>query len=430
MAKNILRFPNNFYWGSSTSAHQVEGNNHNDWTVWERKNAKKLAFDARFKWENWQQGRFPEMFRKENYLSGRACDHYNRFKEDFDIAKSLGQNAHRLSIEWSRIEPQKGKFNKKEIEHYRKVINALKRRGLKPFVTLWHWTNPFWIRNIGGWENKKTIEYYERYVANITNELGKGVKFWLTLNEPTVYLTKSYITGAWPPQKRSLFSFDKAYKNMAQGHVRAYKTIHKACPNAQISFSNNISFVEPKHKFCLADQAMAKIYRYFGGERMYKLTDGNYDFVALQYYFHDVLCIYKIFRYLASGNSHEGEENEIEDDLGWPIYPQGIYQVLKNLQKYDKPIYITENGLADKEDGVRAKFIKENLFWVHKAIKEGVDVRGYFYWSLLDNFEWDKGFWPRFGLVEADYKTMKRKIRPSAREYGKICKSNQLEFLI
>jgi len=428
MKEETLKFPEGFYWGSSTSAHQVEGNNHNDWTEWERKNAERLAREAKEKYQDWQVKKFPEMLRPENYISGVACDHYGRYKEDFDIAKSLGHNAHRFSIEWSRVEPKKGEFKKEVIEHYWEVITALKKRGLEPFVTLWHWTNPLWIRDIGGWENKKTIEYFTRYVEKIIDELGNEVKFWIVLNEPTVYLSQSYIVKAFPPQKRNFLAFFKIYRNLAEAYNKAYQLIHRSNRQYYVGLANNISFVEPKHRYCLADQFLSRLYGYFGSERMYKLTDGNYDFLSIQYYFHDVLCIYDILRYLLGVSHSKNRERKVKTDLGWDIFPEGIYHVLNNLKKYNKPIYITENGLADKDDKKRIEFIKKHLYWTHRAISEGVDVRGYFYWSLLDNFEWDEGFWPRFGLAAVDRKTMKRTVRPSAKEYGKICKNNNFKF--
>lgn len=423
----LLKFPKNFFWGSSTSAHQVEGNNHNDWSEWEKQNCHRLALEAKDYWQAWQLKKFPEMLEPENYVSGWASDHYNRYEEDFDIARSLNQSAHRFSIEWSRVEPKNGQFNQKEIEHYRKVLQALSERKIEPFVTLWHWSNPIWIRDIGGWENKKTIAYFARYVEKIASELGSEVKFWIVLNEPTVYLSRSYIVGASPPQKRNILAFLKAYKNLAKAHNDAYRIIHEKDKDSLVGMANNLGFIEPKHKYCLADQLLSRLYKYIGGGRMFELTRGNYDFIGVQYYFHDVLCFYSIFRYLSGISHSRDEKKEIKTDLGWEIFPEGIYHVLKDLKKYDKPIYITENGLADARDRKRKKFIREHLIWVHKAIEEGVDVRGYFYWSLLDNFEWDKGFWPQFGLVAVNRKTMKRRIRSSAREYAKICEINQLE---
>src|SRR3990167_9196102 len=197
MAK--FEFPRNFFWGAATSAHQVGGNNHNDWTEWEYLNAKRLTLNAQKKnWPDYILKNYPNPLQEENYISGRACGHYNRFREDFDIVKSLGHNAHRFSIEWSRIEPEEGKWNEKEIEHYREVISALRKRGIEPFVTLWHWTLPLWISKNGGWENRKTVRYFARYCEKVVYALREDVKFWITLNEPVVHAKISYLEGRWP----------------------------------------------------------------------------------------------------------------------------------------------------------------------------------------------------------------------------------------
>src|SRR3989344_4328519 len=212
-----------FYWGASTSSHQVEGNTHNDWTEWERKNADRLAEGAHLKFgclgKIWERVRV-QAEHPENYLSGSACDHYRRFKDDFDMARSLGHNAHRFSLEWSRIEPEEGKFDEKEIEHYRDVIKALRERGMEPFVTLWHWTLPLWVRNQGGWENKKTIADFARYCEKIITSL-HGVKFWITINEPEMYAGQSYFMGIWPPQKKSIYSVIRVYNVLAKAHKMA-----------------------------------------------------------------------------------------------------------------------------------------------------------------------------------------------------------------
>src|SRR3989338_7255750 len=167
-----------FYWGAATSSHQIEGGNSNDWTEWEKTHAKRLALGAkRTTWPEFILKNYPSPLEPENYISGKACDHYNRFREDFDIAKSLGHNAHRFSLEWSRIEPEEGRFDEKEIAHYREVIAALRERGMEPFVTLWHWTLPLWLRNQGGWENKKTIQDFVLYAEKIVELLGEHITF-------------------------------------------------------------------------------------------------------------------------------------------------------------------------------------------------------------------------------------------------------------
>lgn len=409
-----LKFPKNFYWGSATSAHQVEGGNHNDWSEWEKINAKRLSKEAKEKWQPWQQEKFPEMFNPENYISGRACDHYHLYEQDFDIAKKLGHNAHRFSIEWSRIEPEQGKFNEKEIEHYRKVILALKKRGIEPFVTLWHWTNPLWIRDIGGWENKKITDYFERYAEKISNALGENVKFWITLNEPEIYASNSYFAGVWPPQKKNLFAYLRVLNNLIKAHRKAYGVIKKANSNSKIGIAkNNIYFEAYQNK--LVNRVLKKFIDWWWNFYFLNRIRNHQDFIGLNHYFHNRI-----------NYGFNKNENKKISDIGWELYPEAIYYVLKDLKRFNKPIYITENGLADGGDKKRSWFILESLKNIGKAINEGVNVRGYLHWSLMDNFEWDKGFWPRFGLVEVNYKTLERKIRPSALQYAKICKTNEL----
>jgi len=396
----MAKFPKNFLWGAAASAHQVEGGNFNDWTEWEKKNAQRLAKKAKRYWQLWQQEKFPEMFEPENYISGRTCDHYHYYQKDFDIAKSLNHNAHRLSIEWSRVEPKKGRINQQEIEHYRQVILALKQRGLEPFVTLYHWSLPVWLAEKGGWLSLKTPHYFDRYVRIVSENLFDLVDYWITINEPNVYSAKCFLKGAWPPQKKSIFKYFRVLNNLVRAHQLAYHSLHSIDLDCRVGLAkNNINFI---NNF-LAD--------YFWNKYFLNRIRQKQDFIGLNYYF----C-----------SGWPKKKGLSVSDLGWQIYPEGIYHLLKDLKKYNRPIYITENGLADGRDSKRAKFIRNHLFWVQRAIKEGIDVRGYFYWSLLDNFEWDKGFWPRFGLVEIDYRTMERRIRPSAEIYAQICRENKL----
>jgi len=407
--KNILQFPKGFLWGASTSAHQVEGGQFNDWTVWEKESSKSKVQKAKLEdWSGYILENYPNPLQNNNYISGQACDHYNCYKEDFDIAKSLNHNAHRFSIEWSRIEPEQGKFNQKEIEHYREVLLSLKERGLEPFVTLYHWTLPIWLAEKGGWLNQKTPYYFDRYVKIISENLFNEVDFWITINEPLVYASASFLKGIWPPaspsqgrpQNRSILKYFKVLNNLAKAHQLSYKSLHLIDLDCQVGIAkNNIHF---KNVF---------LANYFWNKYFLNKIKKEQDFIGLNYYFH-----HRFFK----------EKKLLVSDLGWDFYPQGIYYLLKDLKKYKKPIYITENGLADIKDTKRIRFIKDHLKYIYQAIKKGVNVRGYFYWSLLDNFEWDKGFWPRFGLIEIDYKTMKRKVRPSAYEYAKICKENRI----
>lgn len=410
------KFPDGFLWGAATAAHQVEGGMHNNWSEWEKKNAARLAGEAKGRWEKWQQEKFPEMFISENYLSGRACDHYNRFAEDFDLAKSLGHNAHRFSIEWSRIEPSEGKFDEKEIEHYRQVIRALRDRGMEPFVTLWHWTHPVWLEEKGGAESSEFPGYFSRYARYVTEKLGTEVKFWMTLNEPTSVILNSYWQGNWPPQKRSIFAVLKVFRVLSRAHNLAYDEIKKNHPEAQVGFGNILEYIEPADSNNPINRFTVWLAGYFADRKFLKMVAGKNDYLAMQYYFHRKLDLL----------GRNKNANKTISDLGWEVYPEGIYHILRDLKKHNLPIYITENGIADADDSRRAEFIREHLAQVGRAIGEGVDVRGYFYWSLLDNFEWDKGFWPRFGLIGVDYETLERKVRQSALEYAKICRKNKI----
>ncbi len=409
----------NFFWGAAASAHQVEGGNQNDWTEWERKSAKSKVESAKRSppaggWPDFILSNYPNPLQEENYISGRACDHYNRFREDFDIAKSLGHNAHRFSIEWSRIEPEEGKFNEKEIEHYREVIRALRERGLEPFVTLWHYTLPIWLSGQGGIINKNFDKIFTRYATKVASALKSDVTFWITMNEPETVARHGYLQGNRPPELKNIFKAYLALKNQFRAHKLAVHEIKKINPSASVGFSETISYFET-YRNSPHNKLLMHLVRWLRNNPFLKDFIKSSDFIGVQYYFHTRVGLHWASRYWIQYN-----ENKSVNDLGWEIYPEGIYRVLKTLKRYGKPIYITENGVADARDALRAQFIKDHIAEMKRAMDEGVDVRGYFYWSLLDNFEWDKGFWPRFGLVEIDYKTMERKIRPSAHTYKEL----------
>lgn len=414
MKNDNLKFPKNFFWGAAVASHQVEGNNLNNWTEWEKENAEHLACEAKNYWQEWQKEKFPEMFEPQNYISGKTCDHYNKFHEDFDIAKLLGHNAHRFSIEWSRVEPEEGKFNEKEIEHYRQVLRALRERGIEPFITLWHWTLPLWLRDKGGFKSRKIKYYFSRYAEKIAKEFKNDVKFWITINEPEIYTACSYLAGIWPPQEKNILSYLRVFNNLAAVHNETYKIIKRVSSKTEVGISkNNIYFEAYKNK--LANRFLKKFIDWWWNFYFLNKIKNHYDFIGLNHYFHSRI-----------NYGFNKNENKIMSDLGRELYPQAIYYILKDLARYKKPIYITENGLADKDDKYREWFISESLKNIERAISEGADVRGYFYWSLTDNFEWDKGFWPRFGLVEIDYKTLKRKIRPSAYAYRDIINKSKI----
>lgn len=391
-----LSFPQGFFWGTATSAHQVEGNNiYSDW------------------WKAEQEGKVP-------HKSQRACDSYNRYEEDFDLAKAMHNNACRFSIEWARIEPQEGKFQEEEIEHYRRVIRAAKERGLEPFVTLHHYTVPQWFAEKGGWTHKKAPEYFERYVQFVVERLGNDARYWVTINEPLILLAKGYGSGSFPPFKRNNFlGMLQATFTMIKVHKMAYKVIHDRNPEAKVGVAHAINYLESSGGiFHVLQIPVVFVLRYVKDQWFLDQIKNSQDFIGVNHY-------RRIKFSFRRGSFTEGD---ILSDFGWEVYPHGMYHVVKSLQRFKLPIFITENGIANAKDDHRSAFIVEHLQELHKAIEEGADVRGYFHWSLLDNFEWAEGFHMKFGLVEVDFETLERRPRPSANTYAEICRTSSLEI--
>lgn len=401
-----LNFPEGFLWGTSTSAYQVEGGNVNDWSEWEKEGKRMLKLMKKKK-------------NPDDFICGTACDSCNRYEEDLELANKLNNNAVRFGIEWSRVEQKKDIWNVDEMKHYRDILRAAKQRGFKTVVTLWHWTLPAWLANGGGLASKDFEKRFTRYVEMVIGELGGDIDYWVTLNEPMMVALNGYLSKRWPPNKRNVFKYWRAVRSLVKVHKISYKMIHDRFPDARVGFSNLTNYIEPKHKWVISDFFIVYLIKKFWNQWFINKTIAYVDYIGISYYFHDRIVSYPPFVKNA---------NKIVTDRGWEIYPEGIFQVLKQLAKYDKPIMILENGLADEQDKYRANFIKDHLSYVHKAISEGVEVLGYFHWSLLDNFEWDLGYEPKFGLYAVDRKTFVRTARPSAAVYAKICGENAVDL--
>jgi beta-glucosidase len=428
----MKQFPNNFTWGAATSSHQVEGNQHNDWSEWEPKNAQRLAREApeRFakiapRWEEIK----PEATSPDSYISGQATDHYNRYKEDVQILKSLNLNAYRFSLEWSRFEPTKGAWEQSAVDHYRDVIDELRANNIEPWITIWHRSLPVWIDKQGGWENKKTIDNFAIFVEKVVGEYKDSVRFWMPLNEPEFEIIGGYLGGKYPPEKKNLFAAAKAFTNLAEAHRKAYVIIHRIRPDAMVGIPHAALAVDGyKNKFL--NRKLAQIISYFTNWRYLNAIQHHMDFVGVQYYTRGTIKLTAKFKTQNSAGFpfvEQVEKGLPKSDMGWEIDPSGLTLYLEECWKrYRKPIVITENGIPDRNDTFRAKFITHILTETHKAIQNGIDIRGYFHWSLLDNMEWDKGFWPKFGLVSVDRTTQQRTVRESAKVYGEIARQNRL----
>jgi beta-glucosidase len=385
-----LKIPEGFLLGAAAAAHQVEGNNMNsDWWYWEK------------------QGKVPK--------SGDACDHYNRYEEDFQIAKDIGLNAFRISIEWARIEPVENQWDKTAIEHYRKVLKKMKELGLTRMVTLHHFTLPQWLAEKGGFETNRGVQAFARYAWFIAQNLGEEIDLICTINEPEVFTTCGYVIGKWPPfQKNNFLKAITVYRNLVRAHIAAYQAIKEVSPDSKIGLAKNNTYYEPNNRNNPLDNLVANIGKYFGNTWYLNQVKNHIDWIGLNYYFT------KTLKFSIKGYSIVNNEQRPKSDMGWQTFPEGIYHLLMDLKKYNKPIYITENGIANARDDMRKDYIKQHLWWTMKAAREGANVQGYFYWSLTDNYEWSDGYSRLFGLVEMNYQTQERKIRSSASVFKEI----------
>lgn len=405
----MIKFPQDFLWGAATSAYQVEGGNSNsDWWQWEEAVGKQR--------------------------SGQACRHYELYEQDFDLVKALNHNVHRLSVEWSRIEPEEGKFSESALKHYLEVILSLKARNIEPMVTLHHFTNPIWFSQAGGWENKHSGKKFLRFSNVVVRYLAKHVRFWITINEPNVYITHAYLLGVWPPQGRSILRVKKVEDNLASGHIQCYPMIKKIykeldLDKPSIGIAQNLqAFVACKPTLInrFAAYLRNKWYNAAFLDRIFKAR--TMDFVGVNYYSRQLVEV-KGWRLhnLAADTCQNNHHPVKKNSLGWDIYPEGLYRVLLGVKKYNLPVIITENGICTRDDSLRWEYVSSHLKSMHLAMEKGVKIIGYLYWSLLDNFEWDKGFAPRFGLIEVDYNNFKRTVRESALKFAQVCKTGSLE---
>ncbi len=397
-----LKFPKHFFWGCATSAHQIEGGLTNDWSEWE-KSTLRLKHLSEKKLNHFE------------YISGAAANSFENNNADIACMRALNLNAYRFSVDWSRIEPENGKFDQAALNYYLDFVKKLRAHHIEPFLTLWHWPLPLWLRDLGGWESKVVIKYFDRFVQKVASHLNVEVNFWTTLNEPTIYAGMSYLTGEWPPQKKSPLAYWRVLSNLSKAHCIAYKTLKSIDPNNQVGVANHNIYFEAFNNTPI-NRILKKAADWWWNEKFLNKIKDCQDFIGLNYYFHHQ--INNGFK-----NRHHYKKSS---DLDWGLHPEGIKFLLTNLKKFNKPIYILENGLADKGDQHRSWYIKEVLKNVHQAISEGADIKGYFHWSLIDNFEWAHGFHPCFGLYEVDRQTFERHPRSSAEFYSDICKNNRV----
>lgn len=415
MKKN--NFFKDFLFGVSTAAYQNEGGNFNSqWYEWEKKG----------KIDN-------------NQKCGVACNDYKNWGKLVEVLKDLKVQAYRFSVEWSRIEPKEGIFDKEEIEHYRQLIIELKKNHIEPFVSLFHFSIPIWFAEKGGFEREENLVYFERFVKKLADEYKDYVKFWITINEPVIYSFSSYLIGLHPPGKKNILTALKVYKNLILAHVRAYETIKNASKKLKVGLVHQEVIYQP-HGSSYILKKITGLISYFSGNLLLKsIAEGRLlfplsinrkipkdkiDFIGLNYYYRFCVDYSSKFK-TRSGfpfiDYHIPKGSEAAEILGFEIYPEGLYLSLKKASEYRKPIYITESGLDSSDDKKRINYLASHLEQVKRALKEGINVRSYFYWTLCDNFEWTFGYHPKFGLMTRD-----KKAKKSYLFYRDICRTKKL----
>ena len=417
-------FPADFAWGVATSSHQVEGGTgNNQWAAWEKR------------------GRI-----KSKDCCGLACDWWRNAEQDFDLAQSLGVNALRLSVEWSRIEPQQGAFDSAALERYREMLQGLRDRGIRPFITLHHFTNPLWLETKGAFLNGDSVALFERFTRRVVERLGDLCRDWATFNEPNVYAALGYFLGEFPPGKKGRFmQTARVTRHLCLAHAAAYRAIHELQPEANVGWAQHFVVFKPRRPESKIDRWLCSfIQRRFNdnfseailsgtapfplnkfGESLPEVKD-TCDYVGINYYSRLRVGLEPrspktlFFQISVPPHMPQGDSG-IEVPYG-EAYPQGLRQAVEHFTAFKKPVYILENGVPDRADRIRPWVIESTVKQMRELLAEGVDLRGYFHWTLADNFEWGEGWHLRFGLFELDPATQKRTPRKSAELYSRLIK--------
>jgi len=404
------RFPDGFLWGTASAAHQVEGDDRNcDWWEFEQQPGRIANGDT----------------------SEVANDHYHRYREDFALLRELNQNAHRLSIEWSRIEPTEGEFDARQIRHYRDVLGELREQGIEPMVTLHHFTNPLWFSRKGGWAANGSERAFLPFVHRVVDQLGDLVGLWCTINEPNLYGANGWVSGEFPPGRRGdIPALYRVTGNMRKAHELAYGAIKRRWPDALVGLSHHRLLFLPaterrRDRWAAATSQMALDRWPIGPGQLRRVVEATSDYIGIAHYWGQ-MCAFDLGRPGDQFIRRFNVPGAPVTEMGMSADPSWMRQVLNELRGLGKPVYITENGLASNDDEWRRRYITEVLTNVLLAIGDGVDVRGYFHWTNTDNFEWARGYAMRFGLIEVDRKTLERRIKPSGHLYARIAAANSL----
>jgi beta-glucosidase len=387
-------FPDGFQWGTATAAHQIEGGNwNNDWWAWEHTAGSGCVEP-----------------------SGDACDSWHRWDADVALVAELGLGAYRFSIEWSRIEPEEGEWSPASIDHYRRQCEALLARGLDPVVTFHHFTSPRWVAALGGWTAPDTAKRFADFCHRAAGDLGDVVRRACTINEPNIVSIHGHLTGVFPPGLRDAETRRTVNGVFVDAHRRAVQAIRAAAPGVPVGLTLSMT----DYQAVDGGESRRDRIRYRMEDEFLEATTGD-DFLGVQTY----------TRSRIGPDGPLGNEDGVDAlIMGYEFWPDALAATIRRAWEVtngELPIIVTENGIGTDDDDQRRRYVRRALEGVLDCIDEGIDVRGYTYWSLLDNFEWAFGYGPRFGLVEVDRTTFARTPKPSARWLASVAQANALE---
>ena len=423
MIRAVHSFPRGFLWGTATAAHQVEGDNrNNDWWAWEQEPGH-IALGHR---------------------SGKACDWWGgRWRDDLDRSAADGHNAHRFSIEWSRVEPTRAVWDEGAIDAYREIAKGALDRGLMPVVTLHHFSNPLWISESGGWVNPEIIPLFERYVRKVVTALQDLVGIWVTINEPNLYAVLAYAMGAFPPGGKDIGKAVRAARNLTLAHAAAYHAIHEIQPGSLVGLAHHYRAFWPARPANPLDRWAARArWRMVNDLIPRALADGRFrsliwnerlpqaagtqDYFGLNYYTAETIAFDPSQPGALFSRGFFPEGSDLSPTGFIANEPEGLWEALSWAHSTGLPIFVMENGVEDPTDRLRPRYLAAHIRQVWRAVNFAWPVRGYFFWTLVDNFEWERGWTQRFGLWELVPETQERRKRPSADFFREICKANAL----
>ena len=423
MAQATFHFPRGFLWGTATASYQVEGNNTNsNWYAWEAQPGHILNDDK----------------------SGLACDWWNgRWREDLLRAAEAGQNAHRFSIEWSRIQPTADSWDESALDRYLEMLRYIEELGMMPLVTLHHFSDPLWLVEMGGWENPAVVGYFEKFVKRTVEVFKDYVTLWCTLNEPNGLALLAYLSGIWPPGHKNIGEYYQVTYNLLRGHAAAYHAIHALQPEARVGMAINYRSMVPAHTWSPLDRWISRTQsgilnnafpnaarngwlRLPFFRRRIPEAKGTQDYIGLNYYTRDQVAFSLLHSNQIFSKHYFRKGVEVSPTGFLANEPLGMWEALQWARSYSLPILVTENGVEDPEDRLRPRYLAEHLHQIWRAVNFNWPVKGYFHWTLVDNFEWERGWSQRFGLWELDTSTQGRRKRASADFFAEICRENGL----